>query len=144
MATEGWFPTWFSASYFPPVWFAPADESHLTDDELRPEYRGSGKASGSRVPSKPSDDDLIRQVIDKWEVIEAARALDEIRASEGATHAPEPGIDILPPGVNMAVASLAPSAVSESQARDLAAAHQAEIDRHNNQAIKLATALFDL
>lgn len=28
---------YFSAQYFPPVWFAPADESHLTPGELAPD-----------------------------------------------------------------------------------------------------------
>lgn len=141
MATDGWFQNWFQAAYFPPVWFAPADESHLTDDELRPEYRGSGKASGSRVPSKPSDDDLIRQVIDKWEVIEAARALDEIRSSGRGTQASEPEIAILPLGVKMDSDSPVSSATSQKAPIDSAAELRADIARENMRRARLLSSL---
>lgn len=36
MVTEGWFYSpWYVKGYFPPVWFAPADEEHLTPEERR-------------------------------------------------------------------------------------------------------------
>jgi hypothetical protein len=38
-ADSGWFYLWTESEYFPPVWFAPGDESHLTPAELR---RGPG------------------------------------------------------------------------------------------------------
>ncbi len=37
-----WQPDWFLTGWFPEVWFAPADESGIPEDELRPEYRGGG------------------------------------------------------------------------------------------------------
>lgn len=43
MATEpGWFGLWFSDGYFPSVWFAPGDDTHLTPDERRAEHVGGG------------------------------------------------------------------------------------------------------
>ncbi len=33
---------YFSAQYFPPVWFAPGDDSHLTDEERQVEWLGGG------------------------------------------------------------------------------------------------------
>ena len=40
MATKGWFSSWYQDQYFPAVWFAPADESGVNPDELKPS--GSG------------------------------------------------------------------------------------------------------
>lgn len=35
-ANQGWFGEWYAGGWFPSVWFAPADESHLLPDELAP------------------------------------------------------------------------------------------------------------
>lgn len=32
--SQGWFAEWYAGGWFPPVWFAPGDESHLTAGEL--------------------------------------------------------------------------------------------------------------
>lgn len=43
MATDqGWFGLWFSDRYYPPVWFAPGDDTHLTPDERQSEHVGGG------------------------------------------------------------------------------------------------------
>lgn len=34
-ANAGWFADWWQDGQFPPVWFAPADETHLTPAEIR-------------------------------------------------------------------------------------------------------------
>lgn len=39
---RGWFGAWYQDGYFPPVWFAPADESAVPPEELKP--TGGGKA----------------------------------------------------------------------------------------------------
>lgn len=71
----------FDARSFRPISWAPADESAVPEDELRPEYRGSGSTTPTRFAryslSLPDgDDDLIRRVREKWEAIEAAKARD--------------------------------------------------------------------
>jgi hypothetical protein len=35
VANQGWYSDWYSTGWFPSVWFAPADESHLTPTEIR-------------------------------------------------------------------------------------------------------------
>lgn len=36
MAADGWFYSpWFVSGYFPPVWFAPADETHIEPEKKR-------------------------------------------------------------------------------------------------------------
>lgn len=35
-ADGGWFAGWYDDDGFPPVWFAPADDSHLTPAERQP------------------------------------------------------------------------------------------------------------
>lgn len=36
MAADGWFYSpWFVSGYFPPVWFAPADETHIDPKKKR-------------------------------------------------------------------------------------------------------------
>jgi hypothetical protein len=42
MAASYWQPDWFLTGWFPPVWFAPADESGVPEGELRTEYGGGG------------------------------------------------------------------------------------------------------
>lgn len=77
MALDGWFPSWFEASYFPPVWFAPGDETQVPVEELRLEYHGGGPTRPGRGQfADASDSDLERLVRDKWEAIEAANAKD--------------------------------------------------------------------
>lgn len=51
MAADGWYPEWFAAGWFPEVWFAPADESGLSEEELAPVYREAGKG-GPNPPRK--------------------------------------------------------------------------------------------
>lgn len=81
MALEsGWYSLWFADSYFPPVWFAPADESAVPQEELRPEFRygGSGRFAGqaARARKTESDAEILRHAQAKWEAIEAADARD--------------------------------------------------------------------
>ena len=60
MATEpGWFYQWFVDGWFPPVWFAPADEEHLAPPETwRPTYRsGTGFTVPIAPEIKPVEDD---------------------------------------------------------------------------------------
>ncbi len=45
-AESGWFPTWYAGSWFPSVWFAPADEEHLTPEEQRP---SGGQVEGKKT-----------------------------------------------------------------------------------------------
>ena len=33
-ANEGWYSAWFAGGWFPSVWFAPGDESHLAPEEV--------------------------------------------------------------------------------------------------------------
>jgi hypothetical protein len=40
MAASYWQPDWFLTGWFPAVWFAPADETGVPEEELRPEYNG--------------------------------------------------------------------------------------------------------
>jgi hypothetical protein len=42
MVPSYWQHDWFLTGWFPPVWFAPADESGVPEEELRPEYYGGG------------------------------------------------------------------------------------------------------
>ncbi len=50
-ANRGWFADWWQAGQYPPVWFAPADEEHLTPPETwRPKYRSG---AGFTVPVAP-------------------------------------------------------------------------------------------
>ena len=61
MATEpGWFGLWFSDGYFPSVWFAPGDDTHLTPDERR-KAREQYKSISKLPPEQQTD---VRQ---KWE-----------------------------------------------------------------------------
>ncbi len=66
MALEGWYHNWFQASYFDPVWFAPADESGLDDEELREDYHGHGRST-RRKPSRPGKQEYARQFHDATE-----------------------------------------------------------------------------
>ena len=78
-ANEGWYSAWFAGGWFPSVWFAPGDESHLAPEEIRPEYRGgSGRTLPARDPFfDATDADIERLVREKWEAIERA-SLPEI------------------------------------------------------------------
>lgn len=75
----GWFSSWYADSYFPSVWFAPADESEVPEEELRQDYRGgTGRMLPARDPFRDaSDSDIERLVREKWETIEAAQAQDK-------------------------------------------------------------------
>lgn len=110
-------------------------------EEQRQKVNGSGGrklAAPQPTQAKPTqDDDLIRQVIDKWEVIEAARAVDEIRSAGGSTHAPEPEISILTPGVKTDIGASVPSAASQEVFIDPAAELRADIARENMERAKL-------
>jgi hypothetical protein len=61
MATEGWFSDWYANGWFPSVWFAPGDESHLTEEELQPvvveEGMGYGGPKKKRKKREPYNDD---------------------------------------------------------------------------------------
>ena len=56
---------YFVLGYFPSVWFAPADEEHLTPDELAPEYHGGGKKQG-----QARHDLTVEEVQKQWELFE--------------------------------------------------------------------------
>lgn len=58
-ADEGWFAQWFAGGWFPSVWFAPADEEHLTPPETwRPKYRsGAGFKAPVAPEIRPVEDD---------------------------------------------------------------------------------------
>lgn len=45
---QGWFPDWYAGGWFPSVWFAPADESHLVAEEIRP--GGKRRPRVTRMP----------------------------------------------------------------------------------------------
>ena len=53
MATKpGWFGLWFADGYFPSVWFAPGDDTHLTPDERRAEHVGGGFIAPPAAPRR--------------------------------------------------------------------------------------------
>ncbi len=107
-------------SYFPPVWFAEADDSHLLPEERR-DYYGNGKAA--LVDAKrQADDDLIAQVIDKWETIERVRESDKepsLPPAEQIIHDAAPLPDTLENQVDL-------QALSKLAAQDLAAIESAK------------------
>jgi hypothetical protein len=84
----------FDPRSFSPISWAPADESHLTDDELREEYHGHGRVRRSRrgtLHREPryTNEDVERLVRDKWEAIERAQELAQ-KPAEPSTHQPAP------------------------------------------------------
>lgn len=42
---SGWYADWWQSGQFPPAWFAPADETHLTAPERARNYSVSGGIS---------------------------------------------------------------------------------------------------
>lgn len=59
---SGWYADWWQSGQFPPAWFAPADESHLTPPERARNYSVSGgitalsprrKKGGFKRPEAP-------------------------------------------------------------------------------------------
>lgn len=90
MATNGWFGAWYQDGYFPPVWFAPVDESGVPPDELKPTGSGGKNwdlgLSRLQVHAALTDqDDALRAVADVPRDIVAALALvdgaDTVQAS---------------------------------------------------------------
>jgi len=49
---QGWFYQWFADGWFPPVWFAPADESAVPPEELRPS--GGQVAPRRKTKTRPA------------------------------------------------------------------------------------------
>lgn len=133
-------------SFFPPVWFAESDDSHLLPEE-RHDYYGSGRATIVER-KRDSDDDLIRQVIDKWDAIERAQA--DSRVTEPAIEAVT-AVDLDPSEKTENEAALAAStdvgiprsvvsaALNESIAQDAIAAARAKAQR-NDEALALILA----
>jgi hypothetical protein len=60
-ANQGWFADWWQSGQFPPAWFAPADETHLTPPERARNYSVTGgitslsprRKSGFKRPEAP-------------------------------------------------------------------------------------------
>lgn len=78
---------YFISGYFPPVWFAEADESRLLPEE-RHGYYGNGGRNAAR---SQDDDGLIQIVVDKWEAIERAQAEDAKDRTEESSIKPDDG-----------------------------------------------------
>lgn len=60
---SGWYADWWQSGQFPPAWFAPADETHLTAPERVRNYSVSGgvsaltprrKKGGFKRPESPA------------------------------------------------------------------------------------------
>lgn len=71
----GFFPhDYFAGSYFPAVWFAPADEEHLTPEEISSVFGGKrGRSPRNRNQDKPplADQTLtVEEVRQQWELFD--------------------------------------------------------------------------
>ena len=109
MAANGWFPSWFQAAYFPPVWFAPGDESQVSEEELRQDYYGgSARTPPSRDPFRNATEaDIVRLVEAKWEAIEQVRLRN--RPAQSADTPPiEPELPISAPDASLDAPDSAP------------------------------------
>ena len=58
-ANEGWYQQWFANGWFPSVWFAPGDESHLLPEEIRsaPDGVAPDKNSKRGSQSEPTEEE---------------------------------------------------------------------------------------
>lgn len=74
-ANTGWYGDWYATGWFPSVWFAPADESHLTPEETaQGGGRGSKGKKSKRVYLRRKDNILV------FETPEQAQAYVEAEA----------------------------------------------------------------
>ena len=76
MAADGFFPEWFASSYFPPVWFAPADDEHLTEEERRPLALVPFDHEVSRKRTPPDSEESLARLFRR----ERLPAADEVKA----------------------------------------------------------------
>lgn len=77
---------YFAGAYFPAVWFAPADETHVPEEELN-QYYGSGSRKKA-VQRQPAADDLtVEHVQKQWELLDL-RTNTEVADVVAAVQAP--------------------------------------------------------
>lgn len=75
----GWFYEWYEDKYFPPVWFAPADDSHIPEEELKPGAGGYGNQRREPVRKTPKPTYWVgNKTLEQWEA-EQAELKKELR-----------------------------------------------------------------
>lgn len=127
---------YFSEQYFPAVWFAPADESHVPPDELRPEFRGGGGPDASDAPRsyEIEDDEFLSPQLKQYVArINEAQALEREADRSKADAAAQARLPV--PQPIKAPAAVAPVSAS---ARVQSLAHADQDARPDNNAARLA------
>jgi hypothetical protein len=84
-ANEGWFGDWFANGWFPAVWFAPSDESHLLPEETAPSaYRRTHAQTSQNSAKRPA---LPRAYVEQLQADSLRR--DSERLEEASQKVPQ-------------------------------------------------------